>query len=210
MKYRQVRYNHKLRAYTVAKELGVDYNKYIEVEKGERPLEQEYVEKFRKIMRDANTIRMNASISIGKAKTELADGTLKKLMEDMGYNQITLAKTMGLRTFHMNAIFCGRSKNEDTIERMYDFLHEPFNRKIEIEPKFEKQKDETQNTPTALVINDDNKALSDMYEIDKKVEIEKQDNERIEILRSACEELTRENEYLKRQIETYIKLVEKI
>lgn len=135
MNYRQKRNQKRLSVYTVAKELGIDYDKYLEVERGLRPLEQEYVDKMQRVLENASTIKMNRNIKMAQIKQSILDGSLKKKMIDYGYTQKEIADILNMNSTSISYVFKEDSTNvsDDTIERVYDFLDDPMNKKIKLE-----------------------------------------------------------------------------
>lgn len=132
MNYRTRRSLKKLSRYTVAKNLGVDYDKYVEVERGKRPLEKQYVDKFQEILANASEIKLAHSLRMGQVKEAFKNGTLRKKINEYGYTYSTLAKELGLTQGSISNAFSGnpRLTSDDTMERIYDFLNEPFNKQI--------------------------------------------------------------------------------
>lgn len=131
MNYRQKRNQKGLSLYTVARELGVDYNKYVEVERGQRALEQDYVDKFQKILANATQIKLDRVQKMAMIKEEIANGTLRQRIKDYGYTHRELANELGLVQGAVSNALSGNMKltSEDTMERIYDFINEPFNKK---------------------------------------------------------------------------------
>ena len=133
MNYRTRRSLKNLSRYTVAKNLGVDYNKYVEVERGKRPLEKQYVDKFQEILANASEIKLAHSLRMGQVKEAFKNGTLRNKINEYGYTYSTLAKELGLTQSAISNAFSGnpRLTSDDTMERIYDFLNEPFNKQID-------------------------------------------------------------------------------
>lgn len=133
MNYRKRRNQIGLSVYTVARELGVDYDKYLEVEKGKRPLEQEYVDKFQNIIENATQIKLERAMKMARIKPLFTNGEIKQKISDYGYTHSELGKALGLTQGAISNAFSGNSKltSDDTIERIYDFLNNPFNKKVE-------------------------------------------------------------------------------
>ena len=140
MNYRAKRRLKGLTAYTVAKELGVDYNKYVEVEKGLRPLESQYVDKFQYILRNAGQLRLAHTQKIQKVKESIIGGSLRKQIKDWGYSHKELGEKLGLSQGAVSNVLTGNMglTSEDTMERIYDFVHEPFNKKLQKKDNGEK------------------------------------------------------------------------
>ena len=154
MNIRQRRLLRGLKAYTVAKELGIDYNTYMEVERGNRALADEYLDKFMNVMANAKEIKLNRLEKIKKMNEEFDNGTMTELAKEMGYTHSELAEKLGLvqGTISNNLRNDPRYISEETRERIYDFLHNPINKKYKKEdlPKKEKKyrKCKARLTPT--------------------------------------------------------------
>lgn len=137
MNYKSKRLKAKLTPYTVAKELGVDFNKYLLIEKGKIALEGELIDKFMKITepKNARTIKFNRFQRIADLKKKSKNGELKKMMTNRGYNGTKLAEAMGISDSEisrcMNYGKNSKKCNEDNLERVFDFLNSPINTYIE-------------------------------------------------------------------------------
>ena len=132
MNYRNKRNLKRLSIYTVAKELGVDYNQYLEVEKGKRHLEQEYIDKFLKILANAKEIKLNRMVRLQKIYPLFTSGEMKNKCKEYGYSHAELGKALGLTQGAISNAMTGNRKmtSDDTMERIYDFLTNPFNKKV--------------------------------------------------------------------------------
>lgn len=133
MNYRKRRNQIGLSVYTVARELGVDYDKYLEVEKGKRPLEQEYIDKFQNIIENATQIKLERAMKMARIKPLFTNGEIKQKISDYGYTHSELGKMLGMSQGNVSNAFSNNPKltSDDTIERIYDFLNNPFNKKVE-------------------------------------------------------------------------------
>ncbi len=149
MDYSGKRRKVKLSAYTVAKELGVDFNKYKLVENGIVHLEKDLLDKFLEITQPENAkmIKFNRDQRLFDIKNFASHNeNLKKLMKDRKYNQNQLADVMGVKKVTMSKLInYGKNKkdkvSDDLLERVYDFLMNPLN----INPEY------------VVVMKDDNK-----------------------------------------------------
>jgi transcriptional regulator with XRE-family HTH domain len=132
MNYRNRRNLKGLSIYTIAKELGVDYNQYLEVEKGKRHLEQEYIDKFLKILTNAKEIKLNRMAKLQKIYPLFTSGEMKNKCREYGYSHKQLGKALGLTQGAISNAMTGNKKmtSDDTMERIYDFLTNPFNKKV--------------------------------------------------------------------------------
>ena len=132
LNYRKKRREAGISVYTMSKELGVDYDKYKEVERKKRPLEKEYLDKFLNTIENATEIRIKHIEKMAKVKEEIENGTLRQLVDDMGYSCTEVANALGITPTNISYAFQWGHANasEETRERLYDFLHNPFNKKI--------------------------------------------------------------------------------
>ena len=140
MNYKVKRYKAGLTPYTVAKELGIDYEKYQLVERKKLPLEGNLVDKFLSIIDPSNAkmIRINHTQRITEVKEFAKSGKLKELMKTRGYyKQVELAKAMGISNTEISrAINYGETTlqpSDCTLERVYDFLMNPINANVDKE-----------------------------------------------------------------------------
>lgn len=131
MNYKKKRLRSRLTPYTVSKELGIDYKKYLEVEKGNIPLEGDYVEKFNEIMLNAKMIRFNHIQKMKDVRDSLKTGELKELVAKRGYNGMTLSMALGIDGSTLSRVLNQKDNNENILEMVYDFLQDPINRNIE-------------------------------------------------------------------------------
>lgn len=127
MKYKAKRFRAGLSTYTVAKELGVDWNKYLDVERGKVALEGEYINKFQNVLKNAKMIKFNRRQRLEDIKNFIKDGKLSDLMAKRGYNGMSLARAMGLDANVIKEVMDGTNQSDDTNEYVYDFLQDPFN-----------------------------------------------------------------------------------
>ena len=134
MNYKVKRTRAKISVYTMAKELGVDEKTYAKFEKGEMHLQNEYLEKFLDVIHRAKEININRSIKMQKVDEWIKSGQARKDLKAMGYNQTQLAKAIGCHCTGINHTLKNpKDGSNDLKEKMYDFLQNPFNKKIEEE-----------------------------------------------------------------------------
>lgn len=139
MNYRQRRTLAGISLYTMAKQLGIEEEKYKEVEKKKRPLEGKLVDKFQEVIKNAKQIKFDRNIRLMEIDRWYASGEVKEALTEYGYNQVSLAKEMKLsNTTVLDAIKHGKATN-DVKEKIYDFLNNPMNKKIKEEEQKETQ-----------------------------------------------------------------------
>lgn len=142
MNIRQRRALKGLKAYTVAYELGIDYNKYMEIERGERQLGAEYLDKFMEILENAKEIKLNRMEKIKQMNEEFENGTMINLVKEMGYTHKSLGEELGMSQSSITNNLGNNARyiTEETRERIYDFLHNPINKKYTKTTKVDKRR----------------------------------------------------------------------
>ena len=233
MNYRQKRYSAGLSVYTVARELGISYEKYLEVDRGARDLEGEYVDKFCEVLDRAKEINFNRMQKLRDIEGWITSGQIKEDITKMGYTQSSLARKIGVKQATINQIVNKRGDySDDMKERIYDFLHDSINKNIEIEKPKVKPVEVISAEPTVTEITEDFiQTIEELPEVESiEVEVpEEETEEELEfeeepsILRKLMEadteedyldislkSLKEENERLRRQIYLYEKLIERL
>ena len=181
MNYKTMRHKSKLDLYTMANLLGIDKNIYKEIEEGKKNLSGELIDKFCEIIDNAKVIKIE-----NKQKERDIDGWLKsgqaiKDMYDMGYNYNTLSEFIGFSQPTINQIMNNKRNASFGIKNtMYEFLKEPLNKNI----KEKKKKDDIE---VLYVPPEEHKGN------DKELE-----------------KLKAENEKLRKQLERYEKLIDRL
>lgn len=190
MDYRQRRHRAKLTAYTVAKKLGISYEKYLEVEKGKRNLEGDLIDNFVEIMKRSKEIAFNRKQTMVDINNWIADGTIEKDMVKQNYNQSSLARKMGVKFPTINLLIHKSIGSDDLKERVYDLLHDPLEKNIEDNVKKLKEKVK------------EPEVIEQVVEAKKPIVVEAKD--------TSIEKLEEEIKALKRQIMIYEKLIMKL
>ncbi len=136
MNYKGRRNRAKLSLYTMARELGMPKEKYIEVEKRKRELPRELLDKFVAITepQKAREINFNRKQKL-RTINEWIKTEAENKMKEMGYNQCTLAKASGIAQPNISFALAGKQTSDDTKEEMYDFLNNPLNKIVATEKK---------------------------------------------------------------------------
>lgn len=140
MNYKAKRKKAGLTPYMMSKELGIDFNKYQLVEKGKIALEGNLIDKFQEILLNAKMIKFNRAQRMSDIQEYIKDGKLRKDMEVKKYNGQELAEITGISTSEISRTLNGKQTNEDTIERIFDFLTNPINVKVEMKPVYDRNK----------------------------------------------------------------------
>lgn len=131
MNYKKKRIKSGLSIYTIAKELGIDENRYKKLEQGKVHLEYEKLEKFLDVIRRSKEILFNRKVRLTEIDEWIRNGNAEKDMKAMGYNQKELSNALGYTDSYVNGVFRNFKKaSDDFKEKMYDFLKDPFNKKI--------------------------------------------------------------------------------
>lgn len=218
MNYRKKRTQAKLSIYTMAKELGIDYKTMLEIDRGERNLDGEYITKFLKVLERATAINMSRNEKLFEVRNYFMTDEPKKDLKKLNYAQSDLPKMFDCSLNPISRTFNKKiaEVSDDFLERIYDFLHNYTNKKLET-------KIETDITNIKPITEEDlQPAETDIINF----EIESQPifmpvesiEPKVEIISSVSEqELEQENAELKakislleRQIYLYEKLIEKL
>lgn len=219
MNYRKTRLEVDLSAYTIAKELGIDEKKYIEVEKGNLHLEGEKMSKFLDVIKRAKEINLNRTIKMSEIDEWIKSGQVLKDIEKTGYSQPEIADLLGYHYTYVNrAVKYHDQVSKDFKEKLYDFVTNPLNKKIEdkevvkketkkeakkkqepkqevkeiVEPK-EEPKEETVEL-IAVIPKEETVEVIDVPECQK---IKEDPNAEIERLKETIKKLEKENKFLK-------------
>lgn len=139
MNYRNKRNMARLSPYTVAKELGITEEKYKEVEQKKRPLEGNLVDKFQEVINNAKQIKLDRNIRMMEINRWFKSGEAKETLTKYGYNQVSLAKEIGLANTTVLDAFKRFKATDDVKEKIYDFLTNPMNKKIEEQIKVKEE-----------------------------------------------------------------------
>ena len=129
MNYKAKRIRSGLSTYTIAKVLGIDWNKYKEVENKKINLEGKYLDNFLQIVepKTAKMIKFNRNQKMREIKDFIKEGKLRDLMAKRGYNGMTLARELDYDGNVISQVLNGKYPSDDTVEYIYDFLINPIN-----------------------------------------------------------------------------------
>lgn len=189
MNYKQKRNTKRLDTYTVSKLLGIDEKTYIEVEKGYRNLEGNLIDKFMDIMNNAKEIRFNNKQLEQDIDDWIESGEAKKDIKRMGYEQIEVAEKLNTAPSMISKTLVHPNNVQfSTKYKLYDFIKNPLNKNIEDILKEEVNKN-------------------------VKVEVDKPNKSVIgnkELSETELELLKEENAKLKKQLERYEKLIDRL
>lgn len=214
MNYRKRRSDAGLSVYTVSKELGISYEKYLEVDRGERDLEGELVDKFLNAIERAKEINFNRMQKMKDVNEWFVSGQARKDIENANYTQKTLADAIGVGINQGSLCLSlknngdKRSLSDDAKERVYDFLHDPINKNIVKKPKFKvsnvfnKKAKEKLPEITPIEVGEPEEMIEEVEEV--------KTNEISVASETIIKSLKEENERLKRQISLYEKLIERL
>lgn len=192
MNYKQKRNNKRLDTYTVSKLLGIDEKTYIEVERGYRNLEGNLIDKFMDIMDNAKEIRFNNDQLEMDIDDWIESGEAKEDIKRMGYEQIEIAEKLNTSPSMISKTLLHPNNVQfNTKYKLYDFVKNPLNKNIEDKLKEEKEKN----------------VIKEVENTEKNV-IEKKPTEMLSV--NQIETLQAENERLRKQLERYEKLIDRL
>lgn len=192
MNYKQKRNSKRLDTYTVSKLLGIDEKTYIEVERGYRNLEGNLIDKFMDIMDNAKEIRFNNKQLEQDIDDWIESGEAKENIKRMGYEQIEIAEKLNTSPSMISKTLLHPNNVQfNTKYKLYDFVKNPLNKNIEDKLKEEKEKN----------------VIKEVENTEKNV-IEKKPTEMLSV--NQIETLQAENERLRKQLERYEKLIDRL
>lgn len=166
-----------LGAYTIAKELGIDYKKYLDVEKGLLKLDAEKLEKFNEILTRATELKFENIEKMKKIDEDVKSGKLKEIMKAKGYTTRSLAQICGCAQPTICNVINYSRGSKSIKECVYDFLNDPLNdltkEKSKSAKKYEKKtKNELKSDYNALynyiITNYSFKAVVEFYKLLKE------------------------------------------
>lgn len=222
MNYRGRRNKANIKFYTMAKELGIDEKTYKEIEEGKRNLEGQMLDKFMNILKRNKEVNFNDAIKVNKINKMVEDKTLMKKITDLGYTQREIAKKIGISQGTVSCIITKtRPVSEEVKVKLYDFITNPLNKKLESDKL---QKEAVKETKGADNINNkettekpDSEAKNTVKSDDKKkvatkidVEIKLKDFAVVKEMQAKIEKQERRIANLKRKIMLYEKLIERL
>jgi transcriptional regulator with XRE-family HTH domain len=131
MNYKARRNNKRISFYTMCKRLGLDKQTYLEVEKGKKNLEGEYIDKFEDTIANAEGIKLERTMRIAKINEWIKSGECLERLKEMGYTQASLARTLKMHPASICKTFKGDPMiSDDTKEEIYDFLNNNLNKNV--------------------------------------------------------------------------------
>ena len=234
--YTRKRLGNKLSAYTVAKELGISRETYMEIEKGLKNLEGELLDKFNDIIARAKEINFNRMGKLQEVNKWFEDGEAIKALEKLGLTQYDLADALGISQCHVSYAVRNKTRirngkklivSDEVKEMIYDYLTNPLNKKVKQEAKTVKPKNKFKGISSIfrkeLTIRD-SETREPVETIEDKAKEYLVENDLVKETKitvidiPVCEEshnnreeeLLKEIERLKRQIMLYEKLIERL
>ena len=135
MNYRQKRIASGISLYTMAKELGIDKNKYKEVESNNLSLTGDLLDKFMATLDRGKELNFNRLVKMKSVNEWLLSGQARKDMERMGYDQKSLAKALNCHYTYVCHALVRADASDDFKEELYDFLHNSLNKNLIVENK---------------------------------------------------------------------------
>lgn len=150
MNYKRKRVRAGISAYTMSKELGISYEKYLKVEKKSIPLEGEYLNKYYNALKNAKEIKFNYKQRMHEIREFIKEDKLRDLMAKRGYNGLSLAKTLGYDPSVISQVLNNKYANDEVVEYIYDYLQNPVNANVEGIPKEEPAEDDSEKLVAKL------------------------------------------------------------
>lgn len=194
MNYRKKRNKARLDVYTVASMLDIDVETYKEVESGLKSLSGDKIDKFCSIIDNAKGIRLENAQKEVKINEWLKSGKAIETMRGMNYNYNTLAERIDISQPTITQLFNGTRNASIGLKCViYDFLNNPLNKYIP-KPKTKKKKDKKVLEPEIEVLS--------LEPEEPKKEVILNDSE--------LQNLKTENERLRKQLERYEKLIDRL
>lgn len=222
MNYRGRRNKANIKFYTMAKELGIDEKTYKEIEDGKRNLEGQMLDKFMNILKRNKEINFNDAIKVNKIDKMVEDKTLMQKITDLGYTQREIAKKIGISQGTISCIITKtRPVSEEVKVKLYDFITNPLNKKLESDKPQKEAVKETKGTDNInnkeTTKKPDSEAKNTVKNDDKKKEVAKIDIEVklkdfaiIKEMQAKIDKQERKIANLKRKIMLYEKLIERL
>lgn len=222
MNYRGRRNKANIKFYTMAKELGIDEKTYKEIEDGKRNLEGQMLDKFMNILKRNKEVNFNDAIKVNKINKMVEDKTLMKKITDLGYTQREIAKKIGISQGTVSCIITKtRPVSEEVKIKLYDFITNPLNKKLESDKPQKEAVKEIKGTDNInnkeTVKKPDNEAENTVKNDDKKKEVTKIDVEVklkdfaiIKEMQAKIDKQEKRIATLRRKIMLYEKLIERL
>lgn len=155
MSYKSKRLRTGLSVYTVAKELGISEKTYREIEDKRRNLEGNMLDKFHEIIKQAKEIKFNRKQKMQEIDNWIKDGSMLNDIRKMNYTQKELADVLEMDQATISTVANNKRKcSDDLKEKIYDFLQNPLNKKLDEPVKVEKKKNVKKSELTATKIED--------------------------------------------------------
>ena len=169
----------------VAKNMGISLQTWNNVEGGLIALEDDKLDKFLSICEpdNAKQIVLDRTFKMNSINDFFANGEAKELMQKRGYNQNTLSEKCNIDNAVVSRIISKNNGTDDNKEIIYDFLHDCLNTNVE-----QKSKKKTKKIVTEMPV----------------VEVKTPETS------ATYDELVEENKALKKQIERYNKLIDRM
>lgn len=125
----------------MANELNIPYNKYVEIERGDRIMPNRLIDKFNEIINRGKHINKLENLNKDKNVSEWIDEmrkltsdsktsyALKDVMKDFNISSYKeLGLILNVNPSAINNVLAGRMKGLDLCNRLYDFFHDDLNK----------------------------------------------------------------------------------
>lgn len=222
MKYKYKRQKAQIKFYTMAKELGIDEKTYKEIEDGKRNLEGNMLDKFMNILKRNKEINFNDAIKANKIDKMVEDKTLMQKITELGYTQREVAKKIGTSQATISCMITKtRPVSDETKIKLYDFITNPLNKKLESDKTQKEAVKEEKPTETINTKEKEEKPLDkakNTVKSDNKkkkavkidVEVKLKDFAVVKEMQAKIEKQEKRIATLKRRIMLYEKLIERL
>ena len=125
----------------MANELNIPYNKYVEIERGDRIMPSRLIDKFNEIINRGKSVNKLENLNRDKDVSEWIDEmrkltsdsntsyVLKDVMKDFNISSYKeLGRILNVNPSSISNILAGRMKGSDLCDRLYDFFHDDLNK----------------------------------------------------------------------------------
>lgn len=131
MNYKSKRVSAGIGTYTMAKELGVDEEKYKNLERGKLELKGQLLEKFMQTIGKAKEIKFNRMDKMHEINEWVNSGQAAIDVKNTGYSQVEIGNLINASNSAICHLLKDKRGSDDLKEKLYDFVTNPLNKKVE-------------------------------------------------------------------------------
>lgn len=130
MNYMQKRNQIKVDRYTMSKKLGMSYERYCTIEKEDKPLPSDKLEKFLEIIKDDEILKEEKFENLNKFKDfysldSKGQSKATRIMKDLGISRQIMCKQTGISMAPISKLLNDfTSVSYETMYRVYDYLND--------------------------------------------------------------------------------------